>query len=118
MCLRSPNGARPRLRTGLRRAPSRLHVEHQSDFDKRSTKIIGLSVDPPENHVARAGTSPPRTARLSNPANQVRLLGDHPRGFTARVCPTASGRVISVELLRCAARSRWPRRLPRAAGIA
>jgi hypothetical protein len=37
---------------------------------------------------------------LSNPANQVRLLGDHPRGITARVCPTTSGRVISAELLR------------------
>jgi hypothetical protein len=33
-------------------------------------------------------------------ANQVRLLGDHPRGFAARVRPTASRRVISAELLR------------------
>ena len=37
---------------------------------------------------------------LSDPANQVRLVGDHPRGIAARVYPTASGRVISVKLLR------------------
>jgi hypothetical protein len=37
---------------------------------------------------------------LSDPANQVRLVGAHPRGVAARVYPAASGRVIAVELLR------------------
>jgi hypothetical protein len=47
---------------------------------------------------------------LSDPANQVRLVSDHPRGVAARVRPSASRRVISAELLRgkrTALRATW-----------
>ena len=37
---------------------------------------------------------------LSEPANELRLLGNVPRGFEVHVRPRASGRVLSAEIVR------------------